>query len=148
LLVMLTLIFQSLIPSGGIVETGARDGHSMVVLQQGASGHYVSKGKINGQPVTFLVDTGATDVAIPNRLARALDLEFGAATVVMTANGPVKAWMTRLDSVSIGAVSRSNVRATITSGPLNEVLLGMSFLKYFNLSQQGDKLIISTGDQT
>ena len=147
-LAILTLLFQGLMPGGGIVETGVQDGRAMVILQQGANGHYVSAGKINGLAVTMLVDTGATDVVIPNRLARELDLEFGLSTVVMTAAGPLKAWMTRLDSVSIGAVSRRNVRATITSGPLDEVLLGMSFLKYFSLSQQGDRLIISGGDET
>ena len=66
---------------------------------------------------------------------------------VMTAGGPVKAWRTRLDSVSVGSIQLANVRATITQGPLNEVLLGMSFLQYFTIRQQGDELTIETGNQ-
>jgi aspartyl protease family protein len=147
LLVMLTILFNALTTDGGIVATGTENGNAMVVLQRDDSGHYLSLGKINGQTVNFLVDTGATDVAVPAGLARKLGLEFGPATVVMTAGGLVEAWRTRLDSVSIGAVTRDNVRATITAGPLNEVLLGMSFLQYFSLSQQGDKLIISKAEQ-
>ena len=75
-------------------------------------------------------------------MARSLNLEFGPEVVVMTAAGPIKAWVTRLERVSLGAISRENVRATITSGPMQEVLLGMSFLKHFTIRQQGALLTI------
>ena len=142
----LTTLFQwALRDNGGIVENSNIAGQSMVVIQRDRSGHYLAEGEINGRSVTFLVDTGATDVALPESIARALGVKFGPQVVVMTAAGPVSAWRTRLDRVSIGNISLTNVRATITRGPMEEVLLGMSFLQHFSLRQQGGELIIESG---
>lgn len=139
----LTALFSAAGPGrGGIVQGVTDTGRGMVILQRDRSGHYLAKGAINGVAVDFLLDTGATDVAIPERLARELGLEFGPDVAVMTAAGPVRGWMTRLENVSLGGLSLANVRGTITAGPLNEVLLGMSFLKHFRLTQQGEELII------
>jgi len=60
----------------------------------------------------------------------------------MTAAGPVTAWMTRLDEVNVGGIRRENVRASITSGEFNGILLGMSFLRHYSLQQTDGKLII------
>jgi clan AA aspartic protease (TIGR02281 family) len=60
----------------------------------------------------------------------------------MTAAGPAKAWVTRLDEVTIGGLRRTNVRASITDGEFNGILLGMSFLKHYNLQQQDGRLVI------
>jgi aspartyl protease family protein len=117
----------------------------MVVVQQNESGHYIVPGEVNGKAVTFLVDTGATDVALPAAMARSLGVEFGPQVLVMTAAGPVQAWRTRLDRVTVGSISLANVRATITSANMGEALLGMSFLKHFTLRQQGDQLVIESG---
>ena len=130
-------------------DTGTRtvssvdsNGAAMVVLEQDRNGHYEAEGQINGQPVTFLVDTGATDVALPESTARALGLDFGPRVRVMTAAGPVTAWATRLDVVTVGGIRRENVRATITSGEFNGILLGMSFLKHYSLQQNDGRLVI------
>jgi aspartyl protease family protein len=120
------------------------DGGAAVVLERRRSGHYVADGAINGQPIRFLVDTGATDVAISDRVARAMGLEFGPRMTVMTAAGPVRGWQTRLDSVQLGALALTDVRATIAPGLGNQALLGMSFLKHFSLVQQGEKLVIAS----
>ena len=146
LLAALLALFQAIGPGrGGIVQTVNESGRSMVVVQRGRSGHYIAEGEINGFPVTFLVDTGATDVALPESMARELGLEFGPEVVVVTAGGQMTAWMTRLDRVTVGNLSLTNVRGTITRGPLNEVLLGMSFLRHFRLTQQDDQLMIESG---
>jgi aspartyl protease family protein len=126
------------------------NGATMVVLEQDRNGHYEAQGTINGQAVTFLVDTGATDVALPESTARALGLDFGPRVQVMTAAGPANAWVTRLDEVTVGGIVRRNVRASITSGEFNGILLGMSFLKHYDLQQQDGKLVIrenNTGEQ-
>jgi len=128
---------------GGMVSSVDSGGFAMVVLEQDRSGHYQAQGQINGQPVNFLIDTGATDVALPESIARALGLDFGPRVQVMTAAGPSIAWMTRLDNVTLGGISRNNVRASITSGEFNGILLGMSFLRHYSLQQQDGKLIIS-----
>ncbi len=146
LMIGLTAFYQALTgPSGGMVESFNESGRAMIVLQRERSGHFTAEGTINGQSVLFLVDTGATDVAISEKSARAMGLEFGPSVVVMTAAGPAGAWMTRLDSVSVGNLVLENVRAMITTGLGDEALLGMSFLKHFNLSQVGDQLIIESG---
>jgi aspartyl protease family protein len=119
-------------------------GQTMVVIEQGRGSHYLAAGTINGQAVDFLVDTGATDVAISNEVARRLGLEFGPQITVMTAAGPAPAWLTRLESVSIGGLRRENVRASITPGLGEQALLGMSFLRHFSIRQEGGNLIIAS----
>jgi len=138
----LYMLFSVLEKEGGTTSSIDSNGARMVVLEQDRSGHYEAEGSINGQAVIFLVDTGATDVALPESAARALGLEFGPRVQVMTAAGPVKAWVTRLDEVTVGGISRKNVRASITSGEFNGILLGMSFLKHYSLQQQDGKLVI------
>ncbi len=132
---------------GATVSSVDSSGAIMVVLEQDRNGHYEAEGTINGQAVTFLVDTGATDVALPESMARALGLEFGPEIRVMTAAGPANAWMTRLDEMSVGGIRRQNVRASITSGEFNGILLGMSFLKHYSLQQQDGKLVIRSSEQ-
>ena len=127
----------------GTVSSVDSSGAAMVVLEQDRNGHYVADGQINGQPVSFLVDTGATDVALPESTARALGLDFGPKVRVMTAAGPTTAWVTRLDEVTVGGIRRENVRASITSGEFNGILLGMSFLKHYSLQQTDGRLVIS-----
>lgn len=139
----LTAFYHALTRSGGgIVQSIGEGGRATVVLQRDRSGHFLAQGEINGRGVLFLVDTGATDVAISEKSARSMGLEFGPRVSVMTAAGPAPAWRTRLGRVSVGSLALDNVRATITPGLGNEVLLGMSFLQYFNLRQEGDRLLI------
>jgi aspartyl protease family protein len=146
LLAGLTALFQlAQRDHGGMTERTDETGRTMVVLKQDPSGHYLAEGAINGQPVLFLVDTGATDVALPEKMARAIGIDFGPEVMVMTAAGPVMAWRTRLRSVSVGSITLTNVRATITRGGMEEVLLGMSFLRHFSIRQQGEELIIERG---
>jgi len=148
LMIGLTAFFHVLTrDGGGIIQSLDENGRMLVVLQRDRSGHYLAQGAINGQPVVFLVDTGATDVAISERTARAMGLEFGPRMVVMTAAGKSAAWRTRLDRVSLGSLELENVRATITPGLGKEALLGMSFLRYFSLRQEGDRLVIEAGNQ-
>ena len=143
LLGALYMLFSMLENDGsGTVSSVDSSGAAMVVLEQDRNGHYEAEGQINGRSVTFLVDTGATDVALPESTARALGLEFGPRVQVMTAAGPASAWVTRLDEVTVGGIRRKNVRATITDGEFNGILLGMSFLKHYNLQQKDGRLVI------
>jgi aspartyl protease family protein len=120
-------------------------------LQRRGPGHYVSSGFINGREVEFLVDTGATTVAIPGDLAQRIGLGYGRAKQIDTANGRTTGYETLLYSVSVGELSLRNVRAIILPG-MNlgkRVLLGMNFLEAFDLLKRGDTLIIRqhTGDE-
>jgi aspartyl protease family protein len=144
LLVLFTLGFRYLVPEQARTLPGTDEaGRAMVVLQRDRSGHYLAEGAINDQAVAFLVDTGATDVAISERLARQLGVEFGPRITVLTAAGPAQAWVTRLENVSVGGLRQYDVRATITPGLGDQALLGMSFLKNYSIRQQGDRLEIA-----
>ena len=142
----LTAFYQALIRDGGsgMVARVGENGSAAVVLQSDRSGHYTAEGEVNGQAVRFLVDTGATDVAVSERLARGLGLDFGPRITVMTAAGPAPAWRTRLASVHVGGLVRNNVRATITPGLGSQALLGMSFLKHFSIRQEEGRLVIES----
>ena len=144
----LTALYQSAIGPERMQLAEDADGRAMVVLERRRSGHYLADGAINGQPVRFLVDTGATDVAVSDRFARSIGLEFGPQRTVMTAAGPVRGWLTRLDSVQVGALALRDVRATIAPGLGDQVLLGMSFLKHFSIVQEGDNLVIASPGAT
>ena len=117
-----------------------------VVLQRNRWGHYVVTGQINGQPTTFMLDTGATDISVPAALAQRLGLKRGVELTYQTATGPAKAWATRLQSAGIGPIELHDLRAHINpnvSG--DEVLLGMSFLKQLEMVQRGDTLTLRYG---
>lgn len=99
-----------------------------VVLKRGLDGHYRAEALINGEPVDVLVDTGATGVAISQRVADRLNLKSLTAVRTNTANGTAIGYMVRLSSVKIGGVEANNVSAMIAPGLEGDVLLGMSFL--------------------
>jgi aspartyl protease family protein len=99
-----------------------------VVLQRGPDGHYRAQAFINGKQVDVLVDTGATGVAISQKLADELGLTSHAAIRTTTANGDTVAYMTRLATVKLGGVEAKDVAAVIAPGLGGDVLLGMSFL--------------------
>lgn len=120
-------------------EGGIRE----VVLQRNKFGHYVTSGKINGKPVTFMLDTGATGVAIPQATASALGLQRGRAFPTRTANGVSTSYAVNLERVSVGEIELLDVAAGISPGlGTEEVLLGMSFLKHIEFTQRGDTLIL------
>lgn len=119
------------------------DGQNIVTLKRNRYGHYVTQGKINNQTVTFLLDTGASDISIPDKIAKILKLKYGSEQRYQTANGVITGNLTMLDKVSIGNIKLDNVRASINPKMKNdEILLGMSFLKFIEFTQRGDTLIL------
>jgi len=120
-----------------------QDGTREVRLRRSPSGHYVASGMINGQPVVFLLDTGATVVSIPDHVARRLNLERGTPMLASTANGTITTYSTELASVTLGGIELHRVRASINPHmQSDEILLGMSFLKHLEFTQRGDTLIL------
>lgn len=114
-----------------------------LVLKRSGNGHYVFPGTINGQAVTFLLDTGATLVSVPAHLAAELGLKAGAHQQAITANGTVATRATRLDALAFGPFVLSGVPASINPGMADDqVLLGMSVLKHLEFTQRGDSLIL------
>ena len=125
--------------AGTISEFGVRE----VRLFQNRVGHYVAKGKINGSPVRFVLDTGATTVSVPGLVAERLGLRTGRPQLARTANGTITTYRTRLDEVSLGTIRLRNVRADINPHMEGEeVLLGMSFLRSLELVQRDGSLTL------
>jgi aspartyl protease family protein len=148
LLALLTWFFNAKIerqhnPNHQIRSAITADGLPTVQLERNRFGHYVATGYINNQPVTFMLDTGASDVSVPLSVADKLGLEKGQALLYQTANGTIKAWQTVIDEIRLGDLSVGPVRASINPGAQGDaVLLGMSFLKQLDFSQQGNTLTL------
>jgi len=114
-----------------------------VLLESNAQGHFVASGRINGEAVVFLLDTGATDVAIPAELAEKLGLARGAPILLQTANGQTTGYRTVLDSLSLGDIVLRDVRAIVAPGFDGEqILLGMSALKQLEFTQRAGTLVL------
>jgi aspartyl protease family protein len=104
-----------------------------VILQRDPSGHYRAEAYINGVKANVLVDTGATGVAISQKLADNLGIRSNAVISTTTANGETVGYMTRLSSVKLGGIEARDVAATIAPGLEGEALLGMSFLSRMDI---------------
>jgi aspartyl protease family protein len=114
-----------------------------VYLERNRQGHYVVSGLINNSPVEFLLDTGATDVVIPEMLARRLQLQRGRQARAMTANGPITVYETIIEQLKIGDITLSNVKASINpSMPPPAILLGMSALRQIEFLQKDESLTL------
>jgi aspartyl protease family protein len=123
--------------------TGARN---MVTLAADSRGHFVTQGQVNGSSVRFLVDTGATLVALPAADARRLgiDYEKGTRGYSSTAGGVVPVYRVKLDSVSIGGIEILGVDAVVLEGSgMNVALLGMSFLNRMEMRREGTTLTLT-----
>jgi len=147
-LTLLTLFFGKMLdhqenPNRQVRGQTTREGVQEVRLLRNRSGHYLADGKINGHPVVFLIDTGATDVALPQALADRLGVQPGAWGWSQTANGVVQSGYTRLASIELGGIELRDVRASILPNmDSDQVLLGMSFLRKLELIQSGDTLVL------
>lgn len=116
---------------------------SELILKRSRDGHYVFPGTINGQPVSFLLDTGATLVSVPAHLASELGLRPGAYQQAITANGTVTTRATRLDALAFGPFEIRSVPASLNPGMRgDQVLLGMSVLKHLEFTHRGDTLVL------
>ncbi len=113
-----------------------------IVLTAGPGGHFTTLGAVNGKPARFMVDTGATLVAMGRDEAQRLGLDLSGATqgMTQTANGPTPILLVTLGSVRVGEVQVSNVGAAILPQPLPYLLLGNSFLSRFQMQRHNDEM--------
>jgi aspartyl protease family protein len=122
--------------------TGSRG--NRIVLTAAADGHFMSLGAINGRAVNFLVDTGATSVAMSAAQAERIGLEYkqGQMGQASTANGVVPMWRVRLSSVRVGDVEVYDVEAAVLPVPMPYVLLGNSFLTRFQMKRENNQMVL------
>ena len=113
-----------------------------IVLPVGLGGHFMAGGAINGRPVQFMVDTGATVVAISQTEAERIGLAWRDAprAVTQTANGAVPVHRVSLSAVRVGEVEVANVDAIVMPAQMPYVLLGNSFLSRFQMRRDNDVL--------
>jgi aspartyl protease family protein len=128
----------------GVVVGAARASGKGHVTLYAQNGHFYADGTINGVPVRFLVDTGATTVALSGRDAQRLGIDYrrlGRAGIASTASGLVKSYQLTLARVEVGDIVLFNVDAGVVEGSFpREVLLGMSFLGQVDMRQDSQKL--------
>jgi aspartyl protease family protein len=109
-------------------------------------GQYRIQGSINGYYVGFLVDTGASLVALSERQAKQMGIDYAKSNeraAVVTAQGQANSYLVELDTVVVGGIEKHNVRAAVIPGDYPvEVLLGMSFLQKVKMEQQAGVLVL------
>lgn len=115
-----------------------------VNLYRNEIGMYTTVGSINGLPVKFLVDTGATYIAMNGFQARRLGIDYllsGKPSIVSTASGVERAYDVTLDKVTVGDITLNHIQAVVLDGPSpQDVLLGMSFLGKLEMRNTGQIL--------
>ncbi|NLD15782.1 MAG: TIGR02281 family clan AA aspartic protease [Gammaproteobacteria bacterium] len=121
-------------------------GKQQLIIARGRGGHYWVNGSVNGHSMPFLLDTGASSIALNARQARRLGIDFtsqGQPMRVTTASGEEKGWRVNLRSVKVGSIEVLGVEAVILEGnyPV-DALLGMSFLNRIGWRQEQDALIL------
>ena len=150
------LIFLGIIAGYGLWEDVRRDvaprqtvlaDGSAIEVPRGPGGHYFLTVNVNGTPIEFIVDTGATDVVLTKDDARAAGLDpdtlpfLGSAN---TANGPVKTAFTTVDFMSVGPIRFNRVQVAVNGGEMEESLLGMTFLSRFDKIEISDRNLTLT----
>uniref|UniRef100_A0A486XMM1 Transporter n=1 Tax=Rheinheimera sp. BAL341 TaxID=1708203 RepID=A0A486XMM1_9GAMM len=145
-MLLLFLFFQDTLqkqlnPNQQLNSVQGSRGETRTVLIRNKSGHYVGTALVNNQPVDFMLDTGATTVAIAAATAEKLRLPFGQPMQVNTANGLTTAFASRIDRLQLGDIVLTNIQASIVPNLAGtEILLGMSALKQLEFHQQGNQL--------
>lgn len=144
---MVSRVSGGLMPGSPIAEISA-DGREQALLIRTRGGHFEAIGSVNGAPVRFLVDTGASLIVLSNR--DAADAGIATETLsytapVTTANGRTTAARITLDEIAIGEIRRKGLQAMVgRPGALDQSLLGMSFLSTLTSFEfRGDRLLLT-----
>lgn len=123
---------------------GGGPGGDRIVLSASSGGHFLTQGGINGRAAQFLVDTGATSVAMGLSDAERLGINYRAGRMgrTSTANGVVTVYHVKLASVRIGDVEVHDVDASVLPAAMPYILLGNSFLTRFQMTRHNDQLVL------
>lgn len=126
-------------PSGGFNSVNT------LTLAADTVGQFWTMGQINGKSVRFLVDTGATLLALPASAAQNMDIDYlkGQRGSVATAGGVVPVYRVSLDAVTIGTITLYRIEATVFENGLDVALLGMSFLNRLEMKRDGAQMTLT-----
>ena len=125
-------------------SNGASGRGSRIVLTESSGGHFMTAGQINGRAVQFMVDTGATSIAMSTQDAERAGISYktGQPVQMSTANGVTQAFRIRLDSVRVGDVEVYDVDAVVIPQPMPFLLLGNSFLTRFQMKRDNNLMTL------
>ena len=129
--------------SGSLMQTIGEAGE--LIVPRSPDGHYYLTLVINGAPVEFVADTGATNMVLSPDDAAAVGIDIGALNFMHraeTANGSVDIARTRLDSVVLGPFADRDVTAWVNGAAMQGSLLGMDYLGMFEISIKGDRMVL------
>jgi len=125
-------------------SAAAKTDRQQTTLAADSRGHFVVEGAVNGMPTRFLVDTGATSVALPgaDAVRMGLDYKKGPTSFTKTANGVVQVYRVRLDTVRLGDIQLNGVEGIVIEQGLDMALLGMSFLNRVEMKREGQTMTL------
>lgn len=138
---------QSVHKTGSAISTAyQKREHLREQIMSDSRGMFFSSGSINGTSVRFLIDTGATTVALSSSDAKKLGIQYrqdGVPAQVTTASGVVPAWAIKLRTVKLGQLEQKNIDAMVLEGNYpHEILLGMSFLERVKITKESGKMLL------
>ena len=134
-------ISRDMAPMQGVMADGR------IEIPRERDGHYHALVAINGVPIPFIVDTGASDIVLSSRDAARAGIEIGNLAFLgqaQTANGTVPTATVRLESIAIGPIVDEGVRAVVNGGEMGTSLLGMAYLNRFSHIEIADGRLILT----
>ena len=129
---------------GGQAFVGGGEGPAATHFTADGRGHFFTLGSVNGINVRFVVDTGASVVLLgaSDALRAGIDFRKGEPAITMTANGAVRVWNVKLNTVRAGDLTLHDVDAAVHEQDLPVALLGMSFLNRMEMRRDGDTLTL------
>jgi aspartyl protease family protein len=130
---------------GQYASSASSSDRQRITLAADARGHFFADGSVDGGPVRFLVDTGASMVALPGSDANRLGIDYrkGPRGIIQTAGGNVIAYRVTLDRVKVGGIELSNVDGVVLEQGLDIALLGMSFLNRVEMQRDGQSMVLT-----
>lgn len=131
------VIDAQLQPKVATAESGGE-----IVIPRSRDGHFYVAGKINGQPVTFMVDTGASTVSVNSALAGRLGLPRGRPVAIGTAGGMTQGEEVTGQAVSLGGIMVRDVRVVVLAGMPGEALLGQNVLRHLEVVQTAERMVL------
>ena len=149
------LIFLGVVAGYGLWHDVSRDlvpqqavlGSGQIEVPRRFDGHFYVTAQVNGKPVEFVVDTGATDVVLTRDDARRVGIDLAALAytgTATTANGVVRTAPAKIDEIALGQLADRNLRVLVNEGQMDRSLLGMTYLRRFSkIEIAGDRLILT-----
>jgi aspartyl protease family protein len=136
---------ERLVLGESAASSGGNVGAAAVTLTANGRGQFITQGSVNGAAMNFMVDTGATYVALSAADAARANIDFrnkGQPGLIATANGTVRAWMVPGNTVHLGDITLNGIDVTVHESSMPFALLGMSFLNRLEMKRDGDTMTL------